>query len=141
MHIREFTLKIVKKFSALGFTVVFTGCGPSDSDFKEFSTYKSPDGNYTVVVDYAHSKFAFGPETIRVFVMPEGSRARNHIVTTKISNDGGISAENIKAEWVGKYQIKFCLSGVEQDDSVLEINIPEHSFSEVKEKCANLPNS
>lgn len=124
-----------------GLTVIIAGCGPSDSDFKEFSKYESPDGKYTVTVDYAHSRFAFGPETIRVFVTPKGSRARNHIVTTKISNDGGKTAENIKAEWTRENQIRLCLSGVEQEDSVLEINLPEHSFSEVKEKCAASPNS
>jgi len=134
-------LKLANKFLALGLTVVFSGCGPSDSDFKEFSTYESPDGKYTVTIDYAHSRLAYGPETIRVFVTPQGSRARNHVVTTKISNDGGITAENIRSEWTGRYQIKFCLSGVEQEDSVLEINLLEHSFSEGKEKCANSPNS
>ena len=128
-------MKLANKFLALGFTVFITGCGPSDSDFKEFSTYESPDGNYTVVVDYAHSRFAFGPETIRVFVTPKGSRARNHIVTTKISNDGGITADNIKAEWKEKYIIKFCMTGVEQEDSVLVINLQEHSYSEVKKMC------
>ncbi len=132
-------MTLANKYLALGLTVVTSGCGPSDSDFKEFSTYESPDGKYTVLIDYAHSSFAFGPETIRVFVMPKGSRTRNHIVTTKISNDGGITAENIRAEWTGNDQIKFCLSGVEQEDSVLEINLPERSFSEVKEKCANSP--
>ena len=137
MHIRETALNPVNMFLALGFTVAVSGCGPSDSEFKAFSTYESPGGDYTVSIDYAHSRFAFGPETIRVFVIPKGSQARNHIVTTTISNDGGITADNIKARWTGKYQIKFCLSGVEQEDRVLEIDIPEHSFSEVKEKCVN----
>jgi hypothetical protein len=72
-----------------------------------------------------------------VFVTPKGSRARNHIVTTKISNDGGITTENIEAEWKGKNTIKFCMTGVEQEDSVLIINLQEHSYSEAKEKCAN----
>jgi hypothetical protein len=76
-----------------------------------------------------------------VFVTPKGSRARNHIVTTKISNDGGITAENIKAEWKEKNKIKFCLSGVEQEDSVLVINLQEHSYSEVKEKCVSSLNN
>ena len=121
---------------ALGIAVVTAGCGPSDSEFIEFSTYESPDGDYTVVVDYAHSMFAFGPETVRVFVTPRGSRARNHIVTTKISNDGGITADNIRAEWKDKNTIEFCMSGVEQEDSVLTINLPEHRYSEVEKKCA-----
>jgi len=141
VHTQESLLKLSNKFLALGFTAFITGCGPSDADFMEFSTYESPDGNFTVVVDYAHSRFAFGPETIRVFVTPKGSRARNHIVTTKISNDGGITAENIEAEWKEKNKIRFCLSGVEQEDSVLVINLQEHSYSEVKEKCTSSLNN
>ena len=138
-HARERLVKLAGNLLALGFAAAASGCGPSDSEFIEFSTYRSPDGDYTVVVDYAHSMFAFGPETVRVFVMPRGSRARNHIVTTKISNDGGITAENIKAQWKDKNTIEFCMSGVEQEDSVLIINLHEHSYSEVKKKCAGSP--
>lgn len=130
-------MKLANKYLALGLTVVIVGCGPSESEFKAFSNYESPDGKYTVSIDYAHSRFAFGPETIRVFVTAKGSLVRNHIVTTKISNDGGITAKNIRAEWTGNDRIRFCLSGVEQEDSVLEINLPELSFSEVTEECAN----
>ena len=128
-------MKLTNKILVPVITVLITGCGPSDSDFMEFSSYESPDGNYTVVVDYAHSSFAFGPETIRVFVTPKASKARNHIVTTKISNDGGITAENIKAEWVQSDIIKFCMTGVEQDDRVLEINLQTFSYSEVNDSC------
>jgi hypothetical protein len=129
---------ISKKRSVLLGTAVFiAACGPSDSDFKEFSTYESPDGSNTIVVDYAHSIFAFGPETIRVFVIRKGGQDRNHIVTTKVSNDGGITAKNIKAEWAQENQIKFCLSGVEQEDSVLVIDLRDLSYSEIEEKCAS----
>ena len=132
-------MKLARRFLATGCSILIAGCGPSESDFKEFSSYKSPDGSYTVVIDYAHSRFAYGPETVRVFVNPRGSRARNHIVTTKISNDGGIAAENIKAVWKGNYIIEFCMSGVEQEDNIITINLQEHSYLEVREKCADLP--
>ena len=125
------------RFVLLGTAVFIAACGPSDSDFKEFSTYESPDGSNTIVVDYAHSIFAFGPETIRVFVIRKGSQDRNHIVTTKVSNDGGITAKNIKAEWAQESVIKFCLSGVEQEDSVLVIDLRDLSYSEIEEKCAS----
>ena len=126
-----------KRFVLLGTAVVIAACGPSDSDFKEFSTYESPDGSNTIVVDYAHSIFAFGPETIRVFVIRKGGQDRNHIVTTKVSNDGGITAKNIKAEWAQENVIKFCLSGVEQEDSILVIDLRDLSYSEIEEKCAS----
>ena len=126
-----------KRFVLLGTAVFIAACGPSDSDFKVFSTYESPDGSNTIVVDYAHSIFAFGPETIRVFVIRKGGQDRNHIVTTKVSNDGGITAKNIKAEWAQENVIKFCLSGVEQEDSVLVIDLRDLSYSEIEEKCAS----
>ena len=125
------------RFALLGITVFIAACGQSDADFKEFSTYESPDGSNTIFVDYAHSIFAFGPEKIRVFVMRKGGQDRNHIVTTKVSNDGGITAKNIKAEWAQENVIKFCLSGVEQEDSVLVIDLRDLSYSEIEEKCAS----
>lgn len=122
----------------LGIVCCISACGPSNSDFTEFSTYKSPGGNHFVIVDSAHSKTAFGPETIRVYVVEKDSRARNHVVTTKIANDGGgISNENIKAEWINSDIIKFCLSGAEQEDSVLKINVRTFLHSEEgKQKCS-----
>lgn len=120
----------------VAFTLLLTACGPSESDFTEFSTYKSPDGSYYVIIDSAHSKLAFGPETIKVYVVEKEKRIRNHIVTTKISNDGaGINSSNVKAKWIQSDVIQFCLSGVEQKDSVLEIDVRTHSHNKVEKKC------
>jgi len=121
----------------LGIAVFVTACGPSESDFKEFSTYKSPGGGNTIIIDYAHSMFAFGPETIRVFVVRKGGQTRSHVVTTKISNDGGITDKNIKAEWKQENVVEFCLSGVEQKDSILIINLRDLSYTENEEKCTS----
>ena len=118
-------------------TLFLTACGPSDSDFTEFSTYKSPDGSYFVIIDSAHSKLAFGPETIRVHVVEKDKRVRNHVLTTKIANDGGgISNSNVKAKWVHTKVIQFCLSGVEQEDNILEINVQKLSHTEVYKNCS-----
>ena len=118
-------------------TLFLTACGPSDSDFTEFSTYKSPDGSYFVIIDSAHSKLAFGPETIRVHVVEKDKRVRNHVVTTKIANDGGgINNSNVKAKWVHTKVIQFCLSGVEQEDNILEINVQKLSHTEVYKNCS-----
>ena len=122
----------------IGIALGSTACGPSDSDFTVFSSYKSPDGNHFVIIDSAHSALAFGPESIRVYVVDQDTRIRNHIITTKISNDGaGISHSNVTAEWVQSDVIKFCLTGVEQDDSVLEINVRTFLYTEGKENCAS----
>lgn len=120
-----------------GIALAAAACRPSDSDFSEFSTHASPDGEATVVVDTAHSKLAYGPETVRIFIVPRGSRARNHVLTTKIANDGGITAANITAEWLQPDVIQFCLSGVEQQDKVLKINITTYEYTDETEKCTN----
>jgi hypothetical protein len=121
----------------LGTALFASACGPSDSDFSEFSTFASPDGKYYVIIDSAHSKLAFGPETIRVYVVAKDKRVRNHVTTTKIANDGGGSNEtNVKSKWIQPDVIQFCLSGVEQEDIVLEINMRTLSHSEVKGNCS-----
>jgi hypothetical protein len=123
--------------SVFAIAIFATACGPADSDFNEFSTYKSPDGQYFVIVDSARSALAFGPETIRVYVVEKEKRVRNHIVTTKIANDGGgISNANVKVTWIQSDTIKFCLTGVEQEDSVLEINLRTFSHTETKKNCS-----
>ena len=121
----------------LGTALFASACGPSDSDFSEFSTFGSPDGKYYVIIDSAHSKLAFGPETIRVYVVAKDKRVRNHVATTKIANDGGgINDSNVKSKWIQPDVIQFCLSGAEQEDIVLEINIRTLSNSEVKGSCS-----
>ena len=137
MHDRELTLSARLITSLVAITLFSTACGPSDSDFTEFSTYKSPDGSYFVINDSAHSKLAFGPETIRVYVVEKDKRLRNHIVTTKIANDGGgIRNSNVKAKWIQSEVIQFCFSGVEQKDNILEINVRTFSHTEFHETCS-----
>ena len=118
-------------------TLFVAACGPADSDFTEFSTYKSPDGNFYVIIDAAHSRFAFGPETIKVYVARKDMRVRNHIVTTRIANDGGgIREENVKARWLEPEVIHFCLSGAEQSDRVFEINVRSLLHTEESMECS-----
>ena len=117
-------------------TLLLTACGPSESDFTEFSSYDSPDGRYAVIIDSAHSKLAFGPETLRVYVVERENRVRNHVVTTKIANDGGgISDSNLKANWIRSDVIQFCLSGVEQKDSILEIDVRQRVYRKFEKRC------
>ena len=121
----------------LGLVLSTSACGPSTSDFSEYSTFESPDGKHTVVIDSAHSRLAFGPETIRVYVVAKDTGERNHIVTTTISNDGaGISDANVKATWIQTDVIQFCLSGVEQEDAILEIDIRKLSHTEASKNCS-----
>jgi hypothetical protein len=137
LHNRDLTSSVRSMVFILGATLASTACGPSDSDFTEFSTYKSPNGKYYVVVDSAHGVLAYGPETVRVSVIAQNHRVKNHVVTTKIANDGGgISDANVKVKWVQPDIVKFCLTGVEQADSVLEINLATLAHTEGQENCA-----
>ncbi len=116
---------------------LLSACGPSDSDFEEYSVFRSPAGTYQVAIDLAHSKLAFGPEIIKVYVIDSSNGTRNHIVTTKIANDGGgIDDSNVKASWIQSEIVQLCLSGAEQDDRVLEINVRAGTYSEHKKACS-----
>jgi len=110
---------------------------PSDSDFSEFSAYEAPNGERTVVVDSAHSVLAYGAETIRVYVSGTDTGARTHVVTTKIANDGSdITSENVRAEWIHTDVLSLCLTGMEQDDRILEIDVRMLSYAERTQKCS-----
>jgi len=127
----------MKIFAALVILLLLGACGPSDSDFNEFSTYKSPDGRYFVIIDAARSKLAFGAETIRISVVEADDRDRREILRTKIANDGGgVGHANVKAHWVSPGVVRFCLSGDEQEDVVLEIDLKALSYFETTENCA-----
>lgn len=119
-----------------GIFTCIVACGPSDADFTAFSSYRAPDGTQTVVADSAHSVLAYGPETVRFFVVGENSQERKHVLTTKISNDGtGITADNIRAEWVQPDVLRLCLTGVEQEGRVLEIDVQALSYVEEEQEC------
>jgi hypothetical protein len=134
---RELLLRARSVAVVLALAICATACGPSDADFSELAAYESPDGARTVIVHSAHSVMAYGPEVIRVYVSDGDRRERTHVVTTKIANDGvGISRENLGVEWVRSDVVKFCLTGVEQEDRILEINIETFSNREWLEKCS-----
>ena len=127
----------MKRLSCVLVTILgIAACGPSDKDFTEFASYPSPRGSLTVIVDSAHSPLPFGPETIRIYLNPAGSQARNHVLTTKVANDGGgITDDNVQIKWLGEDRIQFCLSGDEQQDTLIEINLLNLQFSEKLLPC------
>ena len=114
------------------------GCSPSDENYRVYATLPNPVNNRLVTIEKAQSVLAYGPETIRVYVKQLNASERVHRVTTKISNDGGeVSDENIQLTWKGEYRLSLCLSGDEQDDKLLEIDVEEKSFTETTMKCKN----
>jgi hypothetical protein len=134
-RVRNLSSRLIAVF--FGMTLLSAACGPSDSDFTEFSAYRSADGKYLVIVDSAHSKLAFGAETIRVHVVDKHKQQRHHIVTTKIANDGARMTEsNIGAAWTGPDTIRFCLAGAEQQDSILKIDLAARSYTEENGSCS-----
>jgi len=116
-----------------------TACGPSDSDFTEFDTFYSPDEKHRVVVEMApKNSFAFSPETIRFQLAEQGTSERYLLGTTSLANDGSrIMAENIRATWIDSKTVRICLSGAEQDDEAIVIDVLTASFSVESAKCAN----
>ena len=122
----------------LGYITCLIGCDLSNADFSVFSTIQDQSGQDKVIIESAHSVLAYGPETIRVYVRNPNTGTRELVVTTKIANDGaGISTENIRSEWKNSRILSFCLSGVEQEDRILGINVETLFYSETIERCAN----
>jgi len=116
--------------------IVFAGCGPSAADFELYDTFRSPQNSREVVVQIAYSKLAFGPTTVRFSARDVDSAELVEIVTTRISNDGSnITDENLGAEWVNERTLRLCLRGVEQADSVLEIDVVSGTHSETESPC------
>lgn len=112
-------------------------CGPSNADFVEFKRYTSPNLSQVVIVESAHSVLAYGPETVRFFVMVNEKDEKTHVLTTKIANDGGgVTDKNIQAEWLQDNIIKFCLTGDEQQDVIIEIDLGKGSYQKRKEQCS-----
>ena len=118
-------------------TLLSTACAPSDADFREFATYASPDGAYRVVVLAANSKLAFGPHTLKVYSVEQDNGNRVHVVTTSLANDGSrLDGSNVSVSWIRPQVIRFCLSGAEQKDTVLEIDLRTRSQDEYEQACS-----
>lgn len=114
-------------------------CGPSDSDFVEFDTFHSPDEKHRVVVEMApKSSFAFSPAAIRLYIAEQDKSERYLLATTSLANDGSrITDENIRAEWIDSNTVRLCLSGAEQDDETIVIDVVTASFSIESAKCVD----
>ena len=115
------------------------GCGPSDADYVEFDSFRSPDDKFHVVIEMApENSLAYSPEAIRVYLAGQDTNERYLLATTSLANDGSrITDENIQAEWIGAETISLCLSGAEQDDEALVIDVVTASFSVESAKCAD----
>ena len=118
------------------YILIFSGCGPSESDFKEYSRYLSPDNSSVVAVSLAPAKLAYGPTSVRIKLIEEKSGNLHHIVSTKVANDGvPLSDKNISATWIDVDTLNLCLSGDEQQDEKIEIKLSTASYSSSIEEC------
>ena len=115
------------------------GCGPSDADFSEFASFNSPDMKYRVTVETAPKNgFAYSPEAVRVYLGERGVSDRKLVATASLANDGGaITDENIQTKWLDSQTVRLCLSGAEQDDEVLVINVRTASFTAESTECGD----
>lgn len=114
----------------IGVLLGVAACGPSDSDFVEFGSFHSPDDKHRVVVEMApKNKFAFSPEAVRLYLAREDTSERYLLTTVSLSNDGSrITDENISARWIDSGTVRICLSGAEQDDEAIVIDVVTGSF-------------
>lgn len=114
-------------------------CGPSDSDFAEFDTFRSPDQKHRVVVETApKNSMAFASEVIRLYLVGQDTNERYLLTTTTLANDGsGLIDENIQAEWVDSRTVRLCLSGAEQEDEAIVIDVETRLFSVESATCAD----
>lgn len=122
-----------------GVLLSVAACGPSDSDYAEFDTFHSPDEKHRVIVEMApKNSLAFSPEAIRLYLAGQGTSERYLLGTTSLANDGSrITDKNIKAEWIDSKTVRLCLSGAEQDDEAIVIDVVTASFSVESAKCAD----
>ena len=114
-------------------------CGPSDSDFAEFDTFHSPDRKHRIVIETApKNSLAFAPEAIRFYLVGQDPNERNLLTTTTLANDGsGLIDENIRAKWIDSKTVRLCLSGAEQEDEAIVIDVETALFSVESAKCAD----
>ena len=119
--------------------LLIAACGPSDSDFVEFDTFHSPDRAHMVVVEMApKNSLAFSPEAIRVYLAGDDKSERQLLATTSLANDGSrITDKNIRADWIDARTIRLCLSGAEQDDEAIVIDVVAASFSVESAECVH----
>ena len=114
------------------------GCGPSDAEFSIYETYHSPEGSISIIIKTAPShKFAYAPEILQFYLEDKTKKNSTLLLfKTKIANDGGrLGPSNIQASWIDQNKLRLCLSGVEQNDIVVEINAEDLSYSERTGKC------
>lgn len=122
-----------------GLLLSVVACGPSDSEFVEFDTFQSPDRKHSVVVEMApKSSLAFSPEAVRLYLAEQDTGERHLLTTTSLANDGSrITGENIRAEWTDSSTLRLCLSGAEQDDEAIVVDVATASFYVESAKCAD----
>lgn len=116
--------------------VPLNACGPSEIDFTPHTTVQSPGGTLEAAIEVAHSKLAFGPATVRIRSRAIGVEEWRTIMTTKLANDGGaIHEQNITSGWRGDETLILCLSGAEQADTQIKVNLVSAVSSEARTQC------
>ena len=120
----------------VSFSLLIGGCGPSESEFKEYASYLSPDNTSIVAISIAPAKLAYGPTSVRIALIDGKSGNSNHIVSTKIANDGvPLSDKNVIASWIDADTLQLCLSGDEQQDEQIEIKLSQASYLSSNVEC------
>lgn len=112
------------------------GCTPGEAEFTEYGRYPSADNSHTVVLTAAPGALAYAPTHLKFWVLRAGSSERELITMAKISNDGvPVDDSNVRAKWISVNKLRFCLSGDEQADEIVIINLEAGSAEKQAASC------
>lgn len=138
-RIAVMTLKVLGVFAllvALGVGVLFWQNRNTEIEYEQFTVLDSSDGNHSLIIEIGNPSLPYGPHSVAVKVINLSS---SEVITAKnvrLANDGmAIDSSNISAHWIDIVKAGVCISGDEQTDNYLLINIQNQTIREKQEKC------
>jgi hypothetical protein len=133
------TLKVLGVFAllvALGVGVLYWQTRNAETEYEQFTVLDSSDGNHSLIIEIGNPGLPYGPHSVAVKVINISS---SEVITAKnvrLANDGmTIDSGNISAHWIDIDKAGVCISGDEQRDNYLLINIQNQTVREKQGKC------
>jgi hypothetical protein len=138
-RIAVMTLKVLGVFAllvALGIGVLFWQTRNAETDYEQFTVLDSSDGNHSLIIEIGNPGLPYGPHSVAVKVINISSSEVITARNVRLANDGMIiDSSNISAHWIDIDKAGVCISGDEQTDNYLLINIQNQTIRVKQEKC------
>ena len=126
-----------RQLLAIMLATLIVGCDTAELNFKRYGMYQSLAHDKVVVVELAEPLSSHAPSAVRISLVTGAAETAEQVLITEIANNGGaISSENVRAEWLGTDTFSICLSGTDQEDEKVEINVIKNSHSTSRVTCA-----